>query len=489
MKPWWNNKTFNYSKKCLIPPFKEPPDKINSGSWFTMTQKDFETVDYFEIEKKKTNSYEKQPIIGRKRKKIGESSRKRLKKNPLMRNLKVRIYPNKNQKKILKRWIGTGRFMYNQTINEINEDYKNKKNSKKFETVNKLMGKNCDLVKEKPWLLETPSHVKSNSIIEAFKARKTCFSLKKRGKIKKFKLKLRCKKRGGVITIPKTSFSKRKKEIGLIYRNRKEKIGKLKIRSKKAKILIEKGLEYDSKIMFDRNRKYWLIIPYVSKIENQNFRREFVALDPGVRTFQTYYSPNGNCGEIGKNDLGRIHRLSKHLDNLHSRMTKVKSKKRYRMKKALFRLINRIKNLVNEVHKKTSKFLTSRYKNILLPIFESSKMVLKSNRNIRSKTAKAMLTWSHYRFKERLSFVCKRTKTKLFEVTEEYTSKTCGRCGKINNSLGGNKTFNCPNCKLQIDRDINGARNIFLKFLTSDIRSVVIDHHTFKSMHWSYGYP
>ena len=57
----------------------------------------------------------------------------------------------------------------------------------------------------------------------------------------------------------------------------------------------------------------------------------------------------------------------------------------------------------------------------------------------------------------------------VLEVTEEYTSKTCGKCGFINKKLGANKIFNCNKCKLQIDRDLNGARNILLKFLTENI--------------------
>ena len=50
--------------------------------------------------------------------------------------------------------------------------------------------------------------------------------------------------------------------------------------------------------------------------------------------------------------------------------------------------------------------------------------------------------------------------------TEEYTSKTCGFCGYIHKKLGGSKVFCCPQCKTNLDRDINGARNILLRYLT-----------------------
>ena len=58
---------------------------------------------------------------------------------------------------------------------------------------------------------------------------------------------------------------------------------------------------------------------------------------------------------------------------------------------------------------------------------------------------------------------CEQYNRNLIEVNESYTSKTCGRCGKINEKLGGNKKFKCNECKLECDRDYNGARNILLR--------------------------
>ena len=55
---------------------------------------------------------------------------------------------------------------------------------------------------------------------------------------------------------------------------------------------------------------------------------------------------------------------------------------------------------------------------------------------------------------------------KVIECTEEYTSKTCEHCEQINDKLGGSKTFQCDLCKVKMDRDANGMRNILLKLLT-----------------------
>ncbi|KAF0520634.1 transposase [Gigaspora margarita] len=94
-------------------------------------------------------------------------------------------------------------------------------------------------------------------------------------------------------------------------------------------------------------------------------------------------------------------------------------------------------------------------------------MVKRANRRIRSKTTRAMLGWSHYRFKQRL---INKTREYLWcKVTicdEHYTSKTCGNCGYLHKKLGSNKTFECTQCQIEIDRDFNAARNIVLRFLT-----------------------
>ena len=50
-------------------------------------------------------------------------------------------------------------------------------------------------------------------------------------------------------------------------------------------------------------------------------------------------------------------------------------------------------------------------------------------------------------------------------ITEEYTSTTCGECGNLNLTLGSKKVYYCQHCKIIIDRDVNGARNILIKAL------------------------
>lgn len=53
----------------------------------------------------------------------------------------------------------------------------------------------------------------------------------------------------------------------------------------------------------------------------------------------------------------------------------------------------------------------------------------------------------------------------LLLCEEAYTSKTCCKCGAIHKTLGGNKVFKCKACGNVMDRDHNGAINIFIRFI------------------------
>ena len=123
----------------------------------------------------------------------------------------------------------------------------------------------------------------------------------------------------------------------------------------------------------------------------------------------------------------------------------------------------KIKNLVNELHCKTSKFLTDNFDVILLPTFETSQMVLKNNRKIRSKTVRNMSTFAHYRFKQRLKWKALLTGKYVIDVSEAYTSKTHPQTGKIE-KIGGAKWIKLLNGS-RVHRDIVGAFNIMLKAL------------------------
>jgi len=228
-------------------------------------------------------------------------------------------------------------------------------------------------------------------------------------------------------------------------------------------------INYDSATELTYNKGRWYAnFPVEVEVEEKPKNQKVIALDPGLRTFLTGFDGNAFT-EFASGDFAKIARLCKHLDQLQSKHDKAKGGnfKRWRckLKKAMERVRTRIKNLRSEVHKQVASYLARNYDVIYLPTFETSQMVAKSKRKIKSKSARAMMTWAFYQFSQTLQHLCNRYGSRLVRVTEEYTSKTCTSCGHIHHKLGGNKNFKCPHCGYQIKRDFNGALGIMLKAL------------------------
>ena len=189
-----------------------------------------------------------------------------------------------------------------------------------------------------------------------------------------------------------------------------------------------------------------------------------VSLDPGVRSFLTYFAED-SAGHIGKGDFGRIQRLCAHLDGLLSKAKLEKRRFAKRNKrKAAGRIRTKIGNLIDELHHKAAHWLVNHFDLILLPNFQTSEMARRAGRKIRSKTARSMLTFAHYRFQQFLAWKCRQYGKTLFLTNEAYTSKTVSWTGEVIPNLGGRKVVRDRSGR-QMDRDINGARGNFLRAL------------------------
>lgn len=205
------------------------------------------------------------------------------------------------------------------------------------------------------------------------------------------------------------------------------------------------------------------------------------ALDPGVRTFQTLYSESQvvKYGEGFSKEvlLPVVLSISKWISKRDLFIAKFKDKKETQyysdMMKYFERKLNKLKarrdNLINDLHKQVAYDIVMNNDVILLPSFNTSNMVCKGEdgkRKLRKKTIRAMLNLSHYKFKVYLNYLAMKYGKIVIEVNEAYTSKTFA--GKIF-SVGSKEKFKTSLGRI-IDRDINGARNILIRFLTKACR-------------------
>src|SRR5437016_12428722 len=65
------------------------------------------------------------------------------------------------------------------------------------------------------------------------------------------------------------------------------------------------------KLIYERKLGYWTFVWVCGKSihENQVEEIHVAAIDPGVRTFLTWYSPTVGHGNIGNNDINHVFRL------------------------------------------------------------------------------------------------------------------------------------------------------------------------------------
>ena len=350
-----------------------------------------------------------------------------------LQSKKIRIYPSAELKKTWKKWLAACRYCFNQAIAMLRQS---------TTRIGKLKLRNLVMQSDLPqWVKETPCHIRQNAIFDAHQAYRASRDAKFRS----------IRNPRQIIKFNESNFTK-----GTWYSQLTK---TLKFKTSEP---IPSQCDYGTQLVYRRG-KWFAIFPEPVNLTNPSSKK-IIALDPGVRTFLTGYDGD-KVIEIGNGDMGRITRLCQHLDSLVSRSTKVNAKRRRSMRKAANRIREKIKDLIDEVHKKAAHYLTTNYGLIFLPRFESSQMVAKSRRKIHTKTVRSMLTWAHYRFKLVLKHQAPKRGCVVLDVGESHTSKTCGACGHRHASLGGAKIHKCPHCGSQTQRDANGARNIMLRAL------------------------
>lgn len=306
------------------------------------------------------------------------------------------------------------------------------------------------------WSKEIPYAIKGDSLIEACKTT---------SKVKTENVRIAIRRRAGEqVEFQETRFRSRKDSTRSLP-IQKQAVSEGQIyKTILGRLLTSEAIKgtSDGRLILENGRWFYTESENVTHVRPENQRFNAVAVDPGVRTFATIYSPE-LVGKLGQADAARLFRLCLHLDGLISKQTTVTAKSRYRMKKAEKRLRWRIKDLTTELHYKVARFLCENFKVIFLPTFETQDMVSRIGRKINKESVRKMLTLSHYSFKLKLKDMAKKLGCHVFDVNEAFTSKTCSSCGKIHN-IGSSKILKCS-CGNEIDRDINGGRGIFLRSL------------------------
>ena len=205
-----------------------------------------------------------------------------------------------------------------------------------------------------------------------------------------------------------------------------------------------------------------------------------IALDPGSRTFITGFNEH-EVMVYGKDySVKCLLPLAKNMRKLYSLREKLSQHKLYKtnlsdnprwikdrlrfIEKNLNRLACKRQDRVNHLHRAVAYNIVRNYDVIYLPEYETKPMVKTKGRKIGRKAVHDMLSLSHYKFKEFLLWTAKKYGKEVIIVNESYTSKTQSWNGIVNERLGSSRAM--KDGTRIIDRDINGARNIYLKHIS-----------------------
>lgn len=437
----YNNKVWCPCNDCKL-------EKINTNSWYNLSLYENKNIhnDILSFQEEKNKD-----------KKIDYKC------------LKINIKFNEEQKIIIHRWFKAYILMYNATLKLIKQRHingektilnfkelrtKHLKNIRDDIIINSQLQKINKNTKIKTHILDTAIQLACAN----YKSALTNF---KNGNIRHFRIRYwKIIKDFNILGIEPSYFKhntlcpKIFGNIECFYNNEKFDLG-----------LIGSIYNSECKILYERStNKYTLLVPdRINKQLNNNkiliHKKEFISLDPGIRTFMTGLSDNEYI-KIGDNCQEKIIKTLKKIDNLN-----LINNKNKRVRKKLHNKNYKLKNLISDMHWKSINFLTKNYKTILIGDLSVKGISNKKTSNINKITKRVGYALSFYKYKQRLQYKCLINNCNYLEVNEKYTSKMCSNCGNYKEDLGSNKIYNCSKCKINIDRDVNGCRGICLKMV------------------------
>ena len=225
-----------------------------------------------------------------------------------------------------------------------------------------------------------------------------------------------------------------------------------------ARRLLAQSVEYDTADLVFRKGRFWLhlvvTLPGVEFATNG----EVVGVDFGI-TRPAVASNNRFFGKRSwKNTERRYFRLKRALQSKGSDSAK-------RHLKKLSHRVSRFRLNCDHV--------VSRQ--LVQAISPGTTLAIENLREIRTTTKqngkeqrRAMHQWTFNRLRDLLVYKAEECGSMVVDVDPRHTSQCCSRCGHIHRSNRQSQSrFKCRNCGFELNADLNGSRNIAVKYLAS----------------------
>ena len=353
----------------------------------------------------------------------------------MIKTLKVRLYPDEQQKVLLERHFGSCRFVWNHFLDVRTKYHAEHRNDKKkglsgFDTMRML----TLLKKETTWLNEINSQSLQHSLVELDKAFKSFFkhnteypNFMSRKDNQYFIVPSRFRTEGNKLIIPKFM-------EGIGYRDRSTMPEEIK------QVVITKDVDrYYASVQYECTEK----LPKGSGT---------VGIDMGIKTFATLsdglqiepLNAMGKKGERLKRQQKKLMRKKKGSENRKKQIVKVQ------------KIHQQIRDARTGFNHKVSTAIAKHYE--IVVIEDLSIQGMQKNHHL----AKGISDQGWHQFKKMLKYKLEWRNAELIEIGRfEPSSKLCSSCGNIKNDLKlSDRIYQCNECNLTMNRDLNASINI-----------------------------
>ena len=363
------------------------------------------------------------------------------------------LKPNNVQKTLLAKHAGVARFAYNWGLARRREEYQCTGKSSNAIEQHRLL--NALKKTEFPWMYEVSKCAPQEALRDLDRAYQNFFRKLKNGEKPGFP---KFKKKGIHDSFRLTGLFK-------IYPSHIQlpRLGKIKTKENTAKF---KWKILSAAVCRIADRWFVSLSVDCEVVEPKEIKKEVVGIDRGLEKFvcvsddSTFYAPKPL-----KKLLKKLQRLSR------SQSRKVKrSSNRRKSAIKLARLHYRISNIRKDfIHKLTTQL--AKTKQVLCVESLNTKGMMQNRHLARSISDVA---WGE--FVRQLEYKCLWYGSCLVKAQPKFPStRMCSRCGHINPSLLlSQRTFQCEECQMECDRDINAAKNLERYALTT-VSSTGID--------------
>ena len=367
----------------------------------------------------------------------------------MLRAIKIRLYPTKQQTEYINKLLGSYRFVYNQSLNKKINDYKDNQINHNLSSLGKYFHNDLTKNPDFSWLQDYNTKILKQSIIDLLEAYSRFF--KNNNGFPKFKSKhdkQSC--RFPLETISKKQdFSKSKINLSNL------KNLKFKTSDKYINYLIKNQLNIRSATLSkNKSNEYFLSILIDGYLLRQldspkNFS---IGIDLGIKDF--VITSKGQIFENLKLIRNNQEKLSK-LQRQHSRKTKGSKNK----EKSILRLAKyhqKLKNIKeNYLHKVVNHLLNE---NQVICMEDLNVLGMMKNH----KLSRSIQELSLNRFESIIKYKAIWYGRDIINIDRFYpSSKTCSDCGYINHELKlSDREWICLDCGVLHDRDFNASINI-----------------------------